>query len=113
MGTKMTLVVTYEVPIQGANPDLPGYHYDPRTFLPDRNEVSTCLIYIPRLELIYCENDKLFCTFAGGSDLSGRMIINGRKEAIGPNRVIFRLDSSAFALEKFILQKRVSTCQYC
>ena len=111
MGTKLTLVVTYEVPILNwteRNPDLIGYHFDPRTFLPPRNEVTTCLVFIPRLELIYIENDKLYCTFLGGSGLQGRMMIDGEKVAIGPNRVVLRVDASSFALEKFILQKRVS-----
>lgn len=110
MGTKMTLVVTYEVPRNEPprNPDSIGYHFDPRTFLPDRNEVTTCIVFIPRLELIYVENDRLYCTFLGGSDLSGRMMINGEKEAIGPNRVVLRVDSSSYALENFMLQKRVS-----
>ena len=63
---------------------------------------------MPRLELIYVENDKLYCTFLGGSELKGRMMIGGEKVAIGPNRVVLRLDASSYALEKFILQKRVS-----
>ena len=109
MGTKMTLVVTYEVPNDSRNPDLAGYHYDPRIFDLSRNEVSTCLVFIPRLELIFAENDKLYCTFAGGSELKGRMVVNGQPQAIGPNRVIYRLEASSFALEKFILVKRVSS----
>ena len=104
----MTLVVTYEVPNDSRNPDLAGYHYDPRIFDLSRNEVSTCLVFIPRLELIFAENDKLYCTFAGGSELKGRMVVNGQPQAIGPNRVVYRLEASSFALEKFILLKRVS-----
>ena len=104
----MTLVVTYEVPNDSRNPDLAGYHYDPRVFDLNRNEVSTCLVFIPRLELIYAENEKLYCTFAGGSELKGRMIVDGQQQAIGPNRVVYRLEASSFALEKFMLLKRVS-----
>ena len=111
MGTKLTLVVTYEIPTPiwtEKNPDLIGYHFDPRVFYPPRNEVTTCLVFMPRLELIYVENDKLYCTFLGGSELKGRMMIGGEKVAIGPNRVVLRLDASSYALEKFILQKIVS-----
>ena len=108
LGTRMTLVVTYEVPNDSENPDLDGYFYDPRTFLPDRDEVATCLIFMPRLELIFVENDKLYCTFAGGSELKGKMIIDGHQQAIGPNRVVYRVDASAYALERFMLHKTVS-----
>ena len=104
----MTLVVTYEVPSDAKDPDLEGYYFDPRVFDPERNEVATCLVFMPRLELIYAENDKLFCTFLGGSQMNGKMTIDGATVRIGPNRVILRVDSSSYALERFLLEKRVS-----
>ena len=104
----MTLVVTYEVPNGIRDPDLEGFHFDPRVFDPERNEVATCLVFIPRLELIYAENDKLYCSFLGGSQMKGKMTLNGATVRIGPNRVILRVDSSSYALERFLIEKRVS-----
>ena len=104
----MTLVVTYEVPNEGRNPDLDGYHFDTRVFAPDRNQVATCIVFIPRLELIYIENNRVYCTFLGGSTMKGKMMRDGLQVPIGPNRVVLRVDASSYALQRFLIEKAVS-----
>ena len=114
MGTEKLLIVNYQTKAHGAK-EIPGWprwagidNLDNRSFKPFRDETLGCLVFMPRLELVYIENDKIHCNFYGGDQCNAPIQIGGTTEKINTNRVIYRLDSSAFALEKFILNKRVS-----
>ena len=79
---------------------------------------------MPRLELVYVEGDEMVCNFFGGNECNQTMFTRapldvchppmlnwntmGTTRKINANKVILQLDSSAFALEKFILNARVS-----
>ena len=129
LGTQKKLIINYNTKSHGAKeianwPRWVGIDkLDQRKFTPDRDETMGCLVFIPRLELVFIENDNLYCIFMGGDDMKGSWfhsgsidirhppLLNwskiGTVEKINPNRVILRLDSTAFALENFILHKKV------
>ena len=123
------MIINYSTKSWGAK-EIPGWPrwqgidtLDQRVFHPDRDETMGCLVFIPRLELVFVENDHLYCVFKGGDHCKGSMWQKGSKDIchppllnwskigtakkINPNRVILRLDSTAFALENFILHKKV------
>ena len=130
LGTSKRLIIQYETKAPDAK-KIEGWprweqieNLDNRKFQPFRNEVLGSLVYIPRLELVYVENDQMVCHFFGGNECKQTMFTRapldvchppmlnwntmGTIRKINANRVILQLDSSAFALEKFILNARVS-----
>ena len=81
------------------------------------------LVFIPRLELLYIENDNIVCNFLGGDNCNQKLWrrapldvchppmlhwnTTGKVEMINANRVIYMLDSTPEALEGFIFHGKV------
>ena len=105
----MRLIVNYET----THPDASAYglqgqsRKDPRTFRPAKDEVLTCLVYMPRLELQFIEETEIYCQFKGGNFEFGQFLNNGQPKSIGPNRVVLHLDTTSYSLERFLLHGKV------
>lgn len=85
-------------------------------------KASTC--FLPRLQILYAENDDLYCNFKGGDLTAGRMIESSNAESneerqvdsnivtrkirrIGSNRVCLLLDMLPSSIYEFIFNNEV------
>lgn len=90
--------------------------YDDR-FLDDTELVfypKGSLVFLPRLDLLYIENETLFCQFRGGDELNDSFY--QKKDGItkiGRNRVMLVLEITPSRINDFMVNKKVCYIHSC
>lgn len=90
--------------------------YDPRVLEDDACPYfpKGTLCFLPRLEVSFVDEEKIYCNFKGGDQLFGKITTKnkggktGKKvEEIGPNRVCLLLDVTPSSIAEFLENKTV------
>ena len=70
-------------------------------------DVKTTMVYFPRLELKYIENDDFVCGFLD-DEKEKQVKINGQTTMIRPHRIAIALETDPQGLQELLLQDQVS-----